>query len=122
MIYSRIAVLAAALFLAGCTTNQLEKIQAATNNYRQSVAAINASIAESAPIVAKTCGDAQTIAMLIAPFAAQAKGDAPAVFAATNAGLVSYCQNIPSDIASTAAAIGKVYADAKAAYNRVKGK
>jgi outer membrane murein-binding lipoprotein Lpp len=115
------AALVATVALAGCA-GTLAKFQQFNADYRTAVAEINASIAATAPVVANYCADAQKWAMLLAPFVARAKGDAPAVFDATNAALGAYCQNIPQDIPSTAAAIAAAAADAKDAYNRAKGR
>lgn len=102
---------------AACTTVQVEKFQKASANYQAVVSSINASIAATAPTVAKACGDLQTAAMLLAPFfQTRYKVD----FDSANAGLVAFCQVIPTDIQSTAAAVVREVTAARRAYADAK--
>lgn len=112
----KIVTLAVGVLLAGCTSSQVEKIQRASANFQASVASINAGIAAVAPTVAARCADAQKYVMLIGPFVPD-KPKAKAAFEAGNAALVAYCQDVPTDIASTAAAVARAVAAARAAYD-----
>jgi len=109
------------LGLAGCSTTQLEKLQTYAANYQAAVISINASIAASAPLVAKGCGDLQTLTMLIAPLVPQ-NAKAPQYFSAANGALNAYCQAIPNDVNGTAAAIAKAIAAARSGYYNVTGR
>lgn len=111
--------IAFALALGGCTAGTVAKIQSWSANYQASVVAINADIAASAPLVAKGCGDLQTVAMLIGPYVPNS-GKAQQYFSAANGALTSYCTSIPTDINSTAAAVARAYAGARAGYDQVK--
>lgn len=108
-----------AIALAGCSTNVVSKIQTWSANYQASVVAINADIAATSPLVAKSCGDLQTIAMLIAPYVPNS-GKAQQYFGLANGALNGYCTTIPTDIKSTAAAVASAYVQAKAGYDQVK--
>lgn len=114
-----ILAVAASVLLAGCTSNMVAKIQTASANYQAVVVSINADIAASAPLVAKGCGDLQTVAMLIAPYI-PTSGKAQQYFGLANGALTGYCQNIPTDEKSTIAAIAAAYSQAKDGYNQVK--
>lgn len=107
--------------LAGCSTTQLEKLQLYATNYQAAVSSINASIAASSPLVAKGCGDLQTLAMLIAPLIPK-DAKAPQYFSAANGALNAYCQSIPSDVSGTASAIAKAVLAAKNGYYNVTGR
>lgn len=115
----RFAPVLLALLLAGCSTAQVQKIQQASANYQAAVVAINADIAATAPLVAKGCADLQKWAMLIAPFIPNS-GKAQQYFGAANGALTGYCQAIPTDINSTAAAVASAVTQAQAGYNQVK--
>lgn len=106
--------------LGGCTTTQLQKIQTAAANYQAAVASINASIAATAPLVAKGCGDLQTVAMLIAPLV-PTNAKAPKYFSAANGALNAYCQTIPTDINGTAKQVAAAVAAARDGYYNVTG-
>lgn len=114
-------VAVASVGLVGCTTTQLEKLQQYSANYQAAVASINASIAASAPLVAKGCGDLQTLTMLIAPLI-PTNAKAPQYFSAANGALTAYCQAIPNDVNGTAAALAKAIAAARNGYYNVTGK
>lgn len=115
--------LAAALIgtatLAACSSGSVEKIKSATDNFNTNVAAINSSIAAVAPTVATGCADLQKWAMLIAPFVPNS-GKAQQYFGAANGAIQGYCQNVPTDINSTASAVAAAAAQAKAGYDQVK--
>lgn len=113
--------LSGAVFMAGCSTTQLQKLQTFSTNYQAAVVAINADIAASAPLVAKGCGDLQTAAMLLAPLV-PTNAKAPQYFAAANAALTAYCQAIPTDINSTVVAVTKAVQAAQTGYNQAVGK
>ncbi len=106
------------LLLTGCAAT-VEKIQTYSANYQAAIVAINADIAATAPLVAKACGDLQTIAMLLAPYRPNS-GSAAQYLAGANDALTAYCTTIPTDIPSTAAAVARAYSAAQAGYNRVK--
>jgi len=110
---------AMALAVAGCSNSSVEKIKTATDNFNTNVAAINGSIAVVAPTVAKYCADLQKWAMLIAPFVPDS-GKAQQYFGAANGAIQGYCQVVPTDINSTAAAVANAAAKAKAGYDQVK--
>lgn len=110
---------ACALALAGCSSSSVEKIKTATDNFNTNVAAINASIAQVAPTVAAGCADVQKWAMLIAPFVPNS-GKAQQYFGAANGAIEGYCQNVPTDINSTASAVANAATKAKAGYDLVK--
>lgn len=114
----RKAFLIPLLFLSACSTAQVEKFQNASINFQKIVASINADIAVVAPIVAADCADLQKWAMLIAPFV-PSSGKAQQYFGAANGALTSYCQNVPTDINSTAAAVIKAVQAAQAGYDLV---
>lgn len=122
-------LLAGALFLAGCTSAQLTKFNSGINNFfagvttlntniGNTIVAVNADIAASAPTVAKACGDLQTVAMLLQPYFTNGKG--PQYFGAANGALSAYCTAIPTDIAGTAAQVIAAKNAAQAGYNQVK--
>lgn len=119
MKYYRILALAASIALGGCTTGAVQKIQSWSANYQATVVAINADIAATAPLIAKACGDLQTVAMLIGPYVPNS-GKALQYFGAANGALTGYCQAIPTDINGTAAALARAYAAARAGYDQVK--
>jgi hypothetical protein len=110
---------AMALALAGCSSSSVEKVTRATDNFNKNVVAINGSIAAVAPTVAKACGDLQNWAQLIAPFVPNS-GKAQQYFGAANGALQGYCQAVPTDIRSTAAAVAAAAAKARDGYNQVK--
>src|ERR1035437_8134970 len=114
-----IPVILLALALGGCTSNMVAKIQTASANYQAVVVSINADIAASAPLVAKGCGDLQTVAMLIAPYL-PTSGKASQYLGAANGALQGYCTLIPTDLKSTLAAVTATYARARAGYDQVK--
>lgn len=107
--------------LGSCSTTQIEKFKTASANYQAAVTAINADIAATAPLVAKGCGDLQTVAMLMAPLV-PTKAKVPQYFAAANAALNSYCQAVPNDINGTAAAVFAAVKAAQAGYNQAVGR
>jgi len=107
------------LLLAGCSGASVEKIKAGTDNFKTNVAAINSSIATVAPTVAASCADLQKWAMLIAPFVPDS-GKAQQYFGAANGAITGYCQEVPTDINSTASAVARAAALAKDGYNQVK--
>lgn len=113
-------VLLLTVSLGACSTTQLQKIQQLSANYQEAVVSINSAIAASAPLVAKGCGDLQTFAMLIAPFL-PTNAKAPQYFSAANGALNAYCQAIPTDINSTAAAVAAAVAAARNGYYNVAG-
>jgi hypothetical protein len=112
-------LLAGAVALAGCSAGSVEKIKSATDNFNTNVAAINASIATVAPTVATGCADLQKWAMLIAPFVPNS-GKAQQYFGAANGAINGYCQNVPTDISSTASAVAAAAKAAQDGYNQVK--
>lgn len=116
-----LVVVSVGALLAGCTTTSLQKFQTFSTNYQAAVVAINADIAATAPLVAKGCGDLQTVAMLLAPLVPK-NAKAPQYFAAANAALNSYCQKIPTDIQSTASAVLAAVTAAQQGYNQAVGK
>lgn len=117
----KILALSLAIALAGCSTTQLANVQKASANFQLAVNSINADIAAVAPLVARGCVDLQSAAMLLVPFV-PTNAKAPQYFAAANAALNAYCQAIPTDISSTAAAVAKAIAAAQKGYNSVIGK
>ena len=118
-IISIAVALVCALAVAGCGDGTVKKIQSWSANYQASVVAINADIAATAPIIAKSCGDLQTAAMLIAPFV-PTSGKAQQYFGAANGALSGYCTTVPTDIRSTAEAVAAAVKQAQAGYNQVK--
>lgn len=115
-----ILVTAMAVSVTGCSSSSVDKIKTATDNFNANVAAINGSIAAVAPTVAANCADLQKWAMLIAPFIPSDKGKAKQYFDAANGAITGYCQEVPTDINSTAAALARAVAQAKAGYDQVK--
>ncbi len=109
-----------ALLVSGCTSAQLDGIQKASSNFQQAIASINADIAAVAPLVAKSCGDLQTAAMLIQPFV-PTNAKAPQYFSAANAALVAYCQNVPTNITQTAQQVAVAVIAARNGYYNVTG-
>lgn len=107
-----------ALALGGCTSDWLKKFQAGSANFRAVVAEVNADIAAVAPIVAADCADLQKMAMLIAPFIPNS-GKAQQYFGAANGAITAYCQNIPTDINSTASAVLAAVRAAQTGYDQV---
>jgi hypothetical protein len=112
-------LLLGAFAVAGCSSSSVEKIKTATDNFNTNVAAINGSIAAVAPTVAQGCADIQKWAMLIAPFVPNS-GKAQQYFGAANGAINGYCQNVPTDINSTAAAVASAAKAAQDGYNQVK--
>lgn len=108
-----------ALALGACTSTQVTKIQDASANFQKSVAAINAGIAAVAPNVARGCADVQKYAMLIIPFIPK-NGKAEQYVDAANGAINAYCQNIPTDIQTTAQAVAAAAVAARNGYNQVK--
>ena len=119
MKHLRLIVLATALALGGCTTSAVDKIKSWSANYQAAVVSINADIAATSPLIAKACGDLQTVAMLIGPYVPNS-GKAQQYFGAANGALTGYCQAIPTDINGTAAALARAYAAARSGYDQVK--
>lgn len=109
-----------ALALGGCA-GTLQKIQQFSTNYQAAVVSINQDIAATAPLVAKSCGDLQTAAMLLAPFIPQ-NAKAPQYFAAANGALQAYCQVVPTDIYTTGVAVAAAVKAAQEGYHQVSGK
>jgi len=107
------------LSLGGCSTAAVDWITSGSANFQASVQAINSDIAAVAPVVAKNCGNLQTIAGLLAQLTISSQKAAPA-FAAANASIVTWCQNVPTDIASTAQATAAAVVSAQAAYKAAK--
>ena len=104
--------------LGGCASF-VQKLQSFSNNYQTTVATINTDIAASAPLVATGCADIQKYAMLIVPFLPKS-GKAPQYIAAANSAINAYCQNVPTDIAGTIAAVNASVNAAKSGYASVK--
>lgn len=115
-----VGIAVASLSLGACSTTQLEKLNTASANFQAAVATINADIAAVAPLVAKSCGDLQTAAMLLKPLV-PTKAKAPQYFAAANAALTAYCQVVPTDINSTAKAVAAAVVAANAGYKAAVG-
>jgi len=113
-----VPVLVLALALGGCASFAA-KVQSWSASYQTTVASINADIAASAPLVATGCADLQKYAILIVPFL-PTSGKAPQYISAANATINSYCQSVPTDIASTLAAVNAAKNAAIAGYNNVK--
>lgn len=113
------SVLMSALALGACSSSSVQKIKTATDNFNTNVAAVNGSIAAVAPTVAARCADLQKWAMLIAPLVPNS-GKAQQYFGAANGALNGYCQDVPTDINSTASALAKAVAAAQDGYNQVK--
>ena len=107
------------VFLAGCTATQLTSLQSGSVNFQASVAAINGDIAAVAPVVAKNCGALQTIAGLLAQLTSSSAKAGPG-FAAANASIVTWCQNVPTDVASAAQATAASVLAAQKAYQVAK--
>lgn len=107
------------LAVAGCSNTSVEKIKVATDNFNTNIAAINASIATVAPTVAAGCADIQKWAMLIAPLVPNS-GKAQQYFGAANGAITGYCQEVPTNINSTASSVARAAAQAKAGYDQVK--
>jgi hypothetical protein len=107
------------LSLAGCSTAQLASLQTGSTNFQSGIAIINADIAATAPVVAQNCGALQTIAGLLVQVSAGSKKAGPA-FAAANASIVAWCQQVPTDVASAATATAASVVAAQKAYQAVK--
>jgi hypothetical protein len=124
----KIIAIAAALLLAasagGCASFA-NNVHTFSTSYQSVVADINADIAATAPDVAVACGNLQTAAVLIAPFIPQASlgqksALAQAAFQAANAGIVTYCQQVPTNITQVLAQVQSAVAAARKAYNTVR--
>lgn len=114
-----IGIFSLSVLLSGCSSNSVDKIKTATDNFNTNVAAINASIAVAAPAVAARCADIQKWAMLIAPFVPNS-GRAQQYFGAANGAINGYCQSVPTDINSVAAATAAAAQAAQTGYYSIK--
>lgn len=117
MIIRCILVLFVGSQLSGCT-NVAATIHNAALNYQSVVNDVNQSIAATAPDVMIACSNLKTAAVLVAPFVPTST-KAQAALAAANGAIAGYCQNIPTDIPSTLAAVATAAKDAQVAYNQV---
>lgn len=106
------------LLLTGCS-GFAAKVQQASNDYQTVVAAINADIAITAPLVAEGCVELQKWAMLIRPFV-PTSGKAQQYLGAANGALEGYCQNIPTNIGGTVVAVEQAVSQARAGYDAVR--
>lgn len=113
-----IAIVAACALLAGCA-NFTTKVHQFSANYQTVVADINADIAATAPDVAVACSNLQAAGMLVAPFVPNST-KAQAAFAAANAAITSYCQQIPTNIPQVLAQVQAAVVSARTAYAKVK--
>ncbi len=113
-----VLAIVAAVSLGGCASFAT-KVHQFSANYQTVVADINADIAATAPDVAVACSNLQAAGMLVAPFVPSST-KAQAAFAAANAAITSYCQQIPTNIPQVLAQVQAAVVSARAAYAKVK--
>lgn len=108
-------VILLALLLSGCTASSSAKFQQQLGILESNVAAINATIANVSPQLAKNCGQAQSVGQQLLPLVQQSS-TANSGLATVNAGITAWCQNVPTDIPTAIVAILAVANQGYAAY------
>lgn len=113
--YTVVIAATASLLLASCSSTSLTNFQNNLGNFVTGVNSVNSAIATISTDLAQYCGGLQTFAIALQGFAAPGT-KAAADFAATNAAIANYCQNLPTSLATTVTSAASAYNAAKAAY------
>lgn len=114
------AAAAALLFtLPACSTSQLDSFRLGLGNFQAGVAAVDQTIGQVSPTLAKHCGEAQDVGSALAGLIGTSSS-ASGGLAAINAAITTWCSAPPTDIKSAIASVVAQVAAGKAAYNAAK--
>ncbi len=113
------ALCAALIILPSCSQGSLDKLTASLDRFDAGVERIDASIAKVSPKLAQKCGAAQSVGSDLATLA-PGSSTAASGLQGVNAGIRTFCQAPPTDIASAISAIINVAAAGVEAYKQAK--
>lgn len=123
----KLAILALAAALSGCSTAQLAAINAATdkydaaiNNFNLAVSSINTSIALTSATLANYCSDAEATGKNLEQIVVN-NDIALTGLTTVTAGINQWCTAPPQDVGSAIVSLTASIAAGKAAYDKARG-